>query len=259
MQPCNDQCNGARPFYTTARGSCNGARRNCTETAIFRRTAGNKIRRVAFIQENAFIMGLLDFFKKRNMLEGGATHVTITFNARWQPEFQEQVETRIDDLLRSSNLGEVDGSGWLNDGNGEALEFDVEVQFKESDERNIERLKELLSAVVVPKGSKIQKDSANDKDGYKFICEIGDQEGLGIYLNGTDLPDEVYSQCDINVLLDRLFESLKGKAVFGGWWQGNRETALYFYGKEYEYMVNSIESVIDNYPLCQQCRLVKIA
>ena len=204
-------------------------------------------------------MGFLDLFKKSDSSEGGETHVTITFNAHWQPEFQGQVENRIDELLRSSNLGEVDGSGWLDDGNGEAIEFDVEVQFNNSDERNIDRLKELLSAVAVPKGSKIQKDSANDEDGYEFVCDIGDQEGLGIYLNGTDLPDEVYSQCDINVLLDRLLDSLKGKAVFGGWWQGNRETALYFYGKEYEDMVKSIKPVIDNYPLCQQCRLVKIA
>jgi len=49
LQPCNAQCNGARPIYTTARGFCNGARRNCTETANFRRPAGNKKRRAALV------------------------------------------------------------------------------------------------------------------------------------------------------------------------------------------------------------------
>ena len=33
----------------TARGFCNGAKRNCTGTAFFRRTAGNKIRGAAFV------------------------------------------------------------------------------------------------------------------------------------------------------------------------------------------------------------------
>ncbi len=49
LQPCNAQCNGARPIYTTARGFCNGARQNCTGTAFFRRPADNKIRNVAFV------------------------------------------------------------------------------------------------------------------------------------------------------------------------------------------------------------------
>ncbi len=33
----------------TARGFCNGARRNCTETATFRRPAGNKNGSAAFV------------------------------------------------------------------------------------------------------------------------------------------------------------------------------------------------------------------
>ena len=45
----NASCNGARPIYTTARGFCNGARRNCTETANFRRHVGNKINGAAFV------------------------------------------------------------------------------------------------------------------------------------------------------------------------------------------------------------------
>ena len=49
LQPCNAQCNGARPICTTARGFCDDARRNCTETANFRRPAGNKKRRAAFV------------------------------------------------------------------------------------------------------------------------------------------------------------------------------------------------------------------
>lgn len=49
MQPCNTLCNDARPVYTTARGFCNDARQNCTETANFRHPEGNKIRRTAFV------------------------------------------------------------------------------------------------------------------------------------------------------------------------------------------------------------------
>jgi len=49
LQPCNAQCNGAGPIYTTARGFCDDARQNCTETANFRRLAGNKNRNVAFV------------------------------------------------------------------------------------------------------------------------------------------------------------------------------------------------------------------
>ena len=40
----------------TARGFCNGARRNCTETVTFRRTSGNKIRGAAFVYGDYLLM-----------------------------------------------------------------------------------------------------------------------------------------------------------------------------------------------------------
>jgi hypothetical protein len=56
---------------------------------------------------------------------------------------------------------------------------------------------------------------------------FGITEGLAVYLNGTDLPDEVYVGGDVNELIAALLECLGAEGDMQSWWEGPRETALY--------------------------------
>ena len=88
---------------------------------------------------------------------------------------------------------------------------------------------------------------------------MGQQEGLALYLNGTDLPDEVYQNCDANVMIDHLVRLMDGIGSYYSHWVGPTETALYFYGTSYEGMLAAIRDFLDEYPLCQRCQVVQIA
>lgn len=84
-------------------------------------------------------------------------------------------------------------------------------------------------------------------------------EGLAVYLNGTDLPSEVYASCDVNDLIKMLEKSLEHMGRFYSYWEGNRETALYFYGISFEEMKQKISGITDKYPLCEKCKIIRIS
>ena len=72
--------------------------------------------------------------------------------------------------------------------------------------------------------------------------------GLGIYLDGLNLPDEVYEQCDSNHVFEQLSERIDGLGEICSWWQGPSETALYMYGQSFEAMRDAIAEFVGSYP-----------
>jgi hypothetical protein len=112
-----------------------------------------------------------------------------------------------------------------------------------------------LESCGAPRGSKLTFEI----DGNKTEVPFGKLEGLGIYFNGTDLPDEVYQSCDINYVFDEINRRIGDRGSIQGHWQGPTETALYLYGSSVEEMKNAIAGFIAEYPLCQKARMEPIA
>ncbi|MDO5768796.1 MAG: hypothetical protein Q4P13_04770 [Psychrobacter sp.] len=88
---------------------------------------------------------------------------------------------------------------------------------------------------------------------------FGHQEGLALYLNGTDLPQKIYQKYHVRQVFDKCDALLKGVGMVNSYWQGYAQTALYMYGDSYSEMVKRIEPVLSRHPLCQKSRLVQIA
>ncbi len=55
---------------------------------------------------------------------------------------------------------------------------------------------------------------------------FGVREGFGVYLDGVNLPDEVYRDCDSNFVVSELDRLLSGHGSVESHWQGPTETAL---------------------------------
>ena len=106
-----------------------------------------------------------------------------------------------------------------------------------------------------PKGSRL----TYELDGKLREFAFGKVEGLAVYLNGTELPDEVYRDCDVNVIYDRFTELLGERGAIWGDWQGPTETALYLYGDSYDDMKSLISGFLSEYPLCRRARVIRIA
>jgi uncharacterized protein YukE len=129
----------------------------------------------------------------------------------------------------------------------------VEIQVSNSDDETVALIKSSLEKLGIPKGSKITIESTNSE------IEFGTLEGLAIYLNGTDLEDEVYANSDSNHVYSELDRLTEGNGKVYSYWQGTTETAFYLYGSSYSQMKSQISELIENYPLCQKCRIEQIA
>jgi hypothetical protein len=141
----------------------------------------------------------------------------------------------------------------LTDATGEIELCDIEVELEDQSERSLEVVRELLERLGAPKGSSLIVD-----DGQREI-PFGTSEGLALYLNGTELPDEVYRDCDVNHVYDELNRLLDGGGTIHSYWEGPTETALYVYGDSFESMSAAIAGFVSSYPLCEKARVVQIA
>lgn len=177
--------------------------------------------------------------------------LNVKLNARLQPEHRLQLfEDPLDAMLEGAGIGEIMGGGTALSEEGEVEHGDLEILLH--DAAALPNLIEALEQLGAPNGSLIQREGEAD-------LPFGTTEGLGLYLNGTDLPDEVYEQCDSNYVFDQIVERIDGHGEICSWWQGPSETALYLYGASFDTMAERIADLLASYPLCQGARVVQIA
>lgn len=191
-------------------------------------------------------------FKRKNKKE--PQFIVANLNARIMPlERAELFEEPLDALLSERSLGEITGGGTLQSKSGEIEYCDIEIEVHNSNEDTIQIIKNKLEQLGAPKGSKLIIEST-DKE-----VPIGTYEGLAVYLNGTGLPDNVYEECDSNVIYDEFNRLLYNAGAVKSHWQGPTETALYLYGLSFNQMYELIKDFLKTYPMCKKCRVEKIA
>ncbi len=192
------------------------------------------------------------FFKRKPR----GTPVYIELNARMMPfERGEVFEDPIDAELKRRRLGSVTGGGTkLNPEHTEPVKCTVDMELLDL-EKGIPFVRAALESLGAPKGSRLSYSI----DGRDVELFFGVNEGLAIYLNGTDLPAEVYKNEDVNVLIDRLGSALEDHGVMLGHCEGRAETVLYFYGKSFARMEELVRPVMEASPLCQRARVVRVA
>jgi hypothetical protein len=180
--------------------------------------------------------------------------VIARLNARAQPLDRAEVfEDPLDEILQAAGTGQVTGGGTMLGTDGEIEFCDLEITVPDATDATLDAIREALEGLGAPKGSRlIWKDGANE-------LEFGTLEGLAVYLNGTDLPDAVYEQSDVNVVYDEFGKLVGSEGRVVSHWQGPRETALYLYGRSAEMMLSRIRPFLENYPLCDKARIVEIA
>lgn len=125
------------------------------------------------------------------------------------------------------------------------LEWDVDLA---DAEQVVTRILDLETGV--PKGSTVE---INGK-----AATFGELEGLAVYLNGTDLDDDVYAHADLQALIDDLQGHLGRTGQLWSYWQGPAETALYFYGPDAAAIRSALEERAPRHPLMERCRMVEL-
>jgi hypothetical protein len=182
-----------------------------------------------------------------------ATGLMITLNAPLRPEDRSRrYEAPLSAALEERRVGHelIGGGTLLNDDREPAIsDFDLEV---EGDTAGVLGLViGTLEAAGAPKGSRA---TLGDGEPVPF----GTTEGVGLYLNGTDLPDDVYEDNHIDDLIGGLLERLGPDGRMQSWWQGPREMALYFYGPSARRVQDVLAEELPRFPLAQRSRVVPL-
>ena len=175
---------------------------------------------------------------------------TLKLNARFQPKHRFELEDALQEILEREGLGEVTGGGTALSPDGEVACCDIELELTGGREA-VQRTAELLGRMGIPKGSVLR---AGEEE-----LAVGTLEGMAYYSNGTDLPDEVYRSCDINHVIAEMERAMEGAGRMYSYWEGKAWTALYFYGSSFEEMRERVRPFLASYPLCQKCRVERIA
>ncbi|MGD9636009.1 MAG: hypothetical protein AB7G28_01730 [Pirellulales bacterium] len=162
-------------------------------------------------------------------------------------------EDPLDEALREHRAGSVTGGGTQLTADFEVEFCDIEIQVPEPAAQSLPLIRQTLENLGAPKGSKLLLEGQGEE------LPFGHNEGLAVYLNGTDLPDEVYAECDFDFIYSEFNRLLDTDGQVHSFWQGPTETALYAYGPSFEKMQTRLADFLNTYPLCQRARVVQIA
>lgn len=185
--------------------------------------------------------------------------VFISLNAPLRPlDRGERFEDPLVQILqRKFRMVEVTGGGTLLSAKREPSNCDIDLTVKGNANEVLAAVVAALEQLGVPKGSSVRVVGPRlfSLGGKDLVAKVGVTEGIGIYLNGTDLPAEVYESNDINDLIARLDAALGDDGEMYSSWEGPTETALYYYGPSAARMRELIADVLDSHPLAQRCRV----
>ncbi len=180
--------------------------------------------------------------------------ITVTLNARLQPEHRVALEDAFNDACQAYNISaDVLGGGSRLAPNGEVASCDIEILMDSMDTESIGRTTRLFEAMLAPKGSYI---TLPDRDA---PIAMGRHEGLALYLDDTGLPADVYQSCDTEHVYEECERRLQGIGMLNSHWQGQGETALYMYGNSFTRMHAALRPLLVSYPLCRGSRVERIA
>jgi hypothetical protein len=177
----------------------------------------------------------------------------VTVNARLRPLdrgelYQDTLQAMLDVEAPGS---QVTGAGTLLTPEREPVCCDIDLDVEGDGSAVLDLVTATLEKAGAPKGSTARLDGQEP-------VTFGVTEGLAVYLNGTDLPDEVYATSDINDLITELHDALGTHGRMQSYWQGPRETALYLYGESAALMADLIAEGLSRFPLAQRCRVVPL-
>jgi hypothetical protein len=179
--------------------------------------------------------------------------IIARLNDRAQPmDRGELFEDPLQEMLTEAGMGEVSGGGTMLAKTKEIDFCELEICAQDGEQSTVDSIIAMLEKLGAPKGSKLIVDGKED-------IPFGKAEGLAVYLNGTDLPDHVYAECDSNHVYEQFNELLGEVGKIHSTWQGPTETALYMYGTSYEEMQKRLAGFMASYPLCQKARVVQVA
>lgn len=181
------------------------------------------------------------------------TELLLTLNVPLRPDdrgrrYEDPLQQLLDRKLPGS---QVTGGGTRQNPDGEIAWCDIDAELVGDPVAGRMQIIDFLEWLGAPDGS-LATLPPDD------VVRFGRTRGVGVYLNGTDLPKHVYAGSDVNELVRMLRERLGRKGLLQSFWEGPRETAFYFCGGSAQTIRDLIAPVLAEHPLAQRCRVVDL-
>lgn len=204
---------------------------------------------------NTLLSELTPLNKEKQNDSGSKNYLIVSINDKIMPIDRGILyEDTLNNFLSSKNYGEICGGGTFQLESGEIHYCDLEILLKDVvNKKIIDEIINKLEEIGAPKGSELKIELTGE------IIKFGKKEGLAIYLDGENLSDKTYAECDSSYVLNELVKLTGDDSNIARYWQSNTETALYLYSNSYTEMKKAISKFVNQYPLCKNARIIQIA
>lgn len=163
--------------------------------------------------------------KKTEDIESSKNYIVATINDKINPIDRWKIyEDPLETFIQANGIGEITGGGTMQLETGEMLYCDIEIKLNKDtvSADQIKSIIEKLESLGAPKGSILTIEKTEEK------IEFGIKEGLGLYLDGLNLDEEVYKTCDSNLVVSEIKRLINDTTETVRFWTGHTETGLYF-------------------------------
>jgi hypothetical protein len=163
----------------------------------------------------------------------------IALNARLRPMDRSRwYADPLDEVLVAHAPGcRVGGGGTQLGTDREPIWCDIDLDVEGDPASVLTLVIATLEGIGAPKGSKVRLTGGEE-------VLFGATEGLAVYLNGTDLSDEVYANSDGHAVIAALNVALGPHGQVQSYWDGPRETALCLYRPSATRMMDLVPEVL---------------
>lgn len=165
----------------------------------------------------------------------------------------ERYEDPLARVLEERGVGQVTGGGSQLDENFRISFVDIEMMLADLSD-SLALVESTLNDLGVPVGSEL----LYEENGEQRSKQIGILEGLELYLDGVNLPAEVYEKLDFQSFYDDIAAALKAKNAGHprSVWTGNEETGIFIFGPSADGIGDVLSGLVSKHPILQNSRLV---
>lgn len=165
----------------------------------------------------------------------------------------ERYEDPLTNVLEARGLGQVTGGGSQLDENFRIAFVDLEIQIANL-EQGLPLVVSSLTEFGAPKGSKL----LFERDGVQQELAFGSLELAEVFLDGVNLPPEVYEELDFEAFHKSLRNSLLtgGIGEPRGVWSGETETAVFIFAPVAKNVPPVLAGLVQAHPILRNARVV---
>ncbi len=163
-------------------------------------------------------------------------------------------EDPLAEKAEAASIAELSGGGTMMDDDGAILFSEVELVVPDLSDERLNQIEQILVDLGAPKGTEFYSG-----DSETALRSFGTTEVVGIGLDGSDLPDEVYEGFDVEDFVSAAEAALGDGVTFGGSTMGERYTFFYFHGPSADTIQEGLERFAKTQPICQGCQYERLA